>query len=297
VSTSFADYLQLYKTSWRQLQEDAPQLLSYEDRALYTTWNISLGHVKQQSELAAKLLQLWAYFDNQDVWLELLQEGRDDGTEWFWELTRDQLVFNKAVRVLCDHALVEAEAEAVSRKDTKESRGYGMHSCVHAWTMHVVNERWDDGLARLALTSVGRHVPSTTAPQYWVTQQRLLRHANRSQSHIDGTIAMWSNDDTVLSAAHSLGDLYADQGKLDKAEEMYERALEGKEKALGPDHTSTLGTVNNLGNLYADQGKLDKAEEMYERALEGYGQSFNSDHPRCKSLRDALVTLRQRARS
>ncbi|KAF3029576.1 hypothetical protein E8E12_000791 [Didymella heteroderae] len=132
VSTSFADYIRLYKVSWLQLQEDTPQLLSYEDRALYSTWNISLQHVKQQSELAAKLLQLWAYLDNQDVWLELLQEGRDDSPEWFWDLTRDQLMFNRAVRVLCDHALVEAEAETAFGKNTKESRGYGMHGCVHA---------------------------------------------------------------------------------------------------------------------------------------------------------------------
>jgi hypothetical protein len=67
VSTSFADYLQLYRASWLRLQQKTPQLLSYEDRALYSTWNISLDHVKQQSELATKLLQLWAYFDNQDV--------------------------------------------------------------------------------------------------------------------------------------------------------------------------------------------------------------------------------------
>jgi tetratricopeptide (TPR) repeat protein len=51
---------------------------------------------------------------------------------------------------------------------------------------------------------------------------------------------------------------------------MYERALRGKEKALGPEHTSTLDTVNNLGILYADQGKLVEAEQMYERALRGY---------------------------
>ncbi|SLM39065.1 kinesin light chain 1 [Lasallia pustulata] len=37
-----------------------------------------------------------------------------------------------------------------------------------------------------------------------------------------------------------------------EAEAMYRRALEGKEKAWGPEHTSTLETVNNLGNLYAD---------------------------------------------
>jgi hypothetical protein len=43
---------------------------------------------------------------------------------------------------------------------------------------------------------------------------------------------------------------------------MYVRALAGYEKALGPDHTSTLDTVNNLGLLYADQGKLAEAERL-----------------------------------
>ena len=46
---------------------------------------------------------------------------------------------------------------------------------------------------------------------------------------------------------------------------MYDRALAGKEKALGPEHTSTLGTVNNLGLLYAAQGRLKDAEMMYDR--------------------------------
>ncbi|KAK3934113.1 Tetratricopeptide repeat-domain-containing protein [Diplogelasinospora grovesii] len=64
--------------------------------------------------------------------------------------------------------------------------------------------------------------------------------------------------------------LYADQGRLTEAESMYQRALEGKEKALGRDHTSTLDTVNNLGNLYADQGRLTEAESMYQRALSGF---------------------------
>jgi tetratricopeptide (TPR) repeat protein len=56
---------------------------------------------------------------------------------------------------------------------------------------------------------------------------------------------------------------------MDEAEKIFRRALEGKEKALGINHTSTLGTVNNLGLLYAGQGKLEKAKEMFRRALEG----------------------------
>ncbi|KAL1598071.1 hypothetical protein SLS59_007081 [Nothophoma quercina] len=161
-TTSFADHLPLYLDLWLLLQEATPHLLSYEDKALYLTWNISFDHAKQQSELAAKLLQLWAL--------------------------------------------------------------------------------------------------STTT-------------------------------------SHNLGDLYADQGKLGEAEEMYERALEGKEKALGPDHTSTLSTINNLGLLYADQGKLEEAQKMYERALKGYEKNFGTDYPQCHTLRRALIKLRGRAGS
>ncbi|RFU35195.1 hypothetical protein B7463_g1176, partial [Scytalidium lignicola] len=59
---------------------------------------------------------------------------------------------------------------------------------------------------------------------------------------------------------------------------MYERALRGSEKALGPEHISTLDTVNNLGVLYADQGKLAEAEQMYERALQGYEKALGPDN-------------------
>jgi len=53
---------------------------------------------------------------------------------------------------------------------------------------------------------------------------------------------------------------FADQGKMAEAEQMYQRALEGLEKAFGPEHTSTLQTVNNLGTLYKNQGKLAEAK-------------------------------------
>ncbi|SLM38923.1 kinesin light, partial [Lasallia pustulata] len=43
-----------------------------------------------------------------------------------------------------------------------------------------------------------------------------------------------------------------------EAEAMYRRALEGQEKAWGPEHTSTLVTVNNLGNLYKIKARWPK---------------------------------------
>ena len=59
---------------------------------------------------------------------------------------------------------------------------------------------------------------------------------------------------------------------------MYQRALEGYEKALRSDHTSTLNIVNNLCLLYADQGKPGEAEKIYQRALEGNEKALGSDH-------------------
>jgi len=59
---------------------------------------------------------------------------------------------------------------------------------------------------------------------------------------------------------------------------MYQRALQGYEKAYGPEHTLTLEPVNNLGILYADQGKLAEAEQMYQLALQGKEKAYGPEH-------------------
>ena len=63
------------------------------------------------------------------------------------------------------------------------------------------------------------------------------------------------------------GQSFMVQGKLVEAKAMYERVLARKEKALGPEHMSTLRMVNKLGHLHKDQSKLAEAKAMYERAL------------------------------
>jgi hypothetical protein len=45
VSIGFSDYLRLYEKSWVKLQQTSPELSSYEDRTLYSTWQISFDHI------------------------------------------------------------------------------------------------------------------------------------------------------------------------------------------------------------------------------------------------------------
>ncbi|TVY13910.1 Protein SERAC1, partial [Lachnellula arida] len=236
VAISVSDYLRLYKESWVQLQAFSPGLSSYEDRTLYSTWQISFDHVKQQNQLSAKLLCFWAYFDNQDLWLELLQHSNSGDPNWVGEVAKDELTFYNAMRVLSNHGLVEVETSA---QDMVESRGYSIHGCVHAWTVSVLNQTWNYALARLAVKFVATHVPTQDAAQPWPTQRRLLQHANRCSYMVLNSLV---RNDNIAWECHFLGNLYADQGKLVEAERMYQRALQGYEKAWGPEHTSTLDT-------------------------------------------------------
>ncbi|KAL4744554.1 hypothetical protein BDW72DRAFT_208926 [Aspergillus terricola var. indicus] len=79
--------------------------------------------------------------------------------------------------------------------------------------------------------------------------------------------------------------------ELEEAEEVYQRALAGYQKALGSDHTSTLNTVGNLGNLYKNQGKLEEAEEMYQLALAGYQKVLGPDHLKTRLVASSLLSL------
>ncbi|KAH7308547.1 hypothetical protein B0I35DRAFT_442174 [Stachybotrys elegans] len=313
LSTTCAEYLQLYEESWLRLHEESPQLLEY-DRALYSTWEVSFRHIQQQSHGASMLLRLWAYFDNEDLWYELLQEGGSERPVWLQEMTEDKLTFNTAMRILCEHGL--AEADPPTREIRGESRGYSVHACVHSWMMHVLNTGIDAEMSWTAMKCVARHVPRKEEREYWVIQRRLLQHADRcitrraidvvkeegasifhdlgnlyfQQGRLDKAEAICKRalecyeqaygleHISTLTMLHNLGLLFAKQGRLKEAEAMYEQALQGKEKASGPEHASTLETVSNLGALYGRQGRFKEAEAMYKRALQGFEKALGPEH-------------------
>jgi hypothetical protein len=129
VTTSFSDYLRLYRASWLKLQRTSPQLSSYEDRSLYTTWQITFDRIQQQNPAAANLLKLWAYFDRRDVWYKLLQHTSSADDEWVQKLTQDELNFNEAITLLCSFGLVDPDR---SLQQQLGSGGYSVHSCIHS---------------------------------------------------------------------------------------------------------------------------------------------------------------------
>lgn len=79
--------------------------------------------------------------------------------------------------------------------------------------------------------------------------------------------------------------IYNKEGAVGEAEDMFMRALKGKEKALGSDDDSVVSSLNSLGSLYARQGDIREAEGVLLLAFKGY-QRLHGLH-QGKTLRTA----------
>jgi len=274
-------YLSLYRETWSTLFE-SNTFLSLRDlggRSILTTWTLSYEAIQIKCPDAAQMLQLWSYFDHGDLWYGLFTPLLSVATtsetklpEWYAQVVSSPTNFNVVIQALLSYSLAERQPTPLA---------YSVHPVVHQWCYHkTVKNR--NATARLALIILGSTVPQQTNRNYWVVERRLLPHCNHLHKVMKdmpvASLKEYGGSNLLLYSYHMLGNLCSDQGKLKEAEEMYQRALKGYEKAWGSEHTSTLSIVNNLGLLYRDQGKLKKAEEMYQRALKGKKEAWGSEH-------------------
>lgn len=91
------------------------------------------------------------------------------------------------------------------------------------------------------------------------------------------------------------GEFYATNGKPYKAEQLWEQALKGYEKVVGPERVATFGPALEtmfMGNLFACCKDPERARAMYIRSLAGHQKAFGDDHPRCQDIRQELRSLR-----
>jgi len=72
----------------------------------------------------------------------------------------------------------------------------------------------------------------------------------------------------LMSSLYSLATFYEQQGKYEKAEEQYKRALLIKEKVSGPDHPDVAIILNNYAALLRHAHRNEEADHLSWRANE-----------------------------
>lgn len=58
-----------------------------------------------------------------------------------------------------------------------------------------------------------------------------------------------------------------DQHRYDQAEQLLQRALEIRERTLGPEHIEVAANLTELAELYRSQRQSEKAKPLYRRAF------------------------------
>ncbi|KAF2802651.1 HET-domain-containing protein [Mytilinidion resinicola] len=227
--------------------------------SIIATWQISFAHIRKAMPTAARLLSLMSLFDRQGIPESLLHNRywRDDGAK---------ADFEEDIHTLTSFSLVEMSADG---------HEFEMHRLVQFSTKKWLElydelEEWKEAYVTLMDDSypVGRH-------ENWVVCQALFPHAQSVAACRPAggrTVQAWAS--VLFKAAWYAGDM----GKYKEAEEM-DRALEGREKALGKEHPNTLTSVSNLALVLQYQGKYEQAEDMNRRALEGSEKALGKEHP------------------
>jgi tetratricopeptide (TPR) repeat protein len=278
-NASASTYAEHYSQTWERLMKSEARfpLEEYGDRSILTTWTISYGQVQRQSKEAAWLLKLWGFLDSGEVWYELIAAGSDLAVErdvpaWLLAVAEDDLAYGEAMGLLSRYSLAEG------REGTDS---HSMHSVLHRWCGYLAEDEERQELGCLAAGLVALSVPLESDAEFLKKQKRVMAHG----ICVSGWIEVGGGLDKQRAVGalptaghfHSLGYLL-DNEHRQRAVQMYQQALQGFEKAWGPEHTSTLSTVNNLGALYKNLGRLDEAEKMYQRALQGKEKAWGLEH-------------------
>ena len=246
------------------------------DRSVLTTWTLLFRRLEERSANADKLLILWGFLDNHDIWYDLFKSALNiplalELPRWYTDCVDDYSNFIECTQLFVLYSFIDINMGFLS---------FSVHPVLLQWCFQASEDNITE-MAWLAFVLVASSATSRMMMDDTLIQRRLLPHCDRLCFLLRETIPKvpFNKEESLLgNAYHVVGDLYRRQAKLREAEEMYVRALAGKEKALKSEHTSTLDTVNSLGKWYIDQGKLKEAEDMHVRALMGYEKALGPEH-------------------
>jgi tetratricopeptide (TPR) repeat protein/tRNA A-37 threonylcarbamoyl transferase component Bud32 len=95
----------------------------------------------------------------------------------------------------------------------------------------------------------------------------------------------------TLKAVNNLGQTRARQRRVEEAESLYRRALDGRRRVLGSDDPYTLVTMNNLAELCRGTDRLDEAEQLLRQTLAVQRRVQGSTHKNTITTLGNLATL------
>jgi tetratricopeptide (TPR) repeat protein len=260
-----AEYLEFCRTEGSRLRRLRGDLAA-DHASVTVTFSLAFSRLAEKNAAAAELVRACAFLAPDAIPEEIFTNGGAKLGDLPSELAGKPLEFAEALRDAGRFALVRRNAVTKClniHRQVQEVLKDGMDAETrHLWAGRVVE----------ALAAV---FPD---PEFrnWPQCERLLPHARVAARHIaESGLETWEAARLLNDTAYYL----EDRAEYTEAEPLYRRALEIREKTLGPNHSDTATSLNNLAVLFRSQRRYEEAEPLYRRALAIDEKALGPDHP------------------
>ncbi|QRW09968.1 kinesin light chain [Ceratobasidium sp. AG-Ba] len=283
---SISQYRDMFVQHRQATLEKYNELLVKTDdyhKSVYTTWHMSyrlLGTKAQQ------LLQLLAFMHHGDITEDIFRRAaqniltyepiipeteqetqiRNYVAKWLEAYfdpsgTWDTSKFSTTMTELLSYSLISYD---------RVNRVFSLHVLVHDWSSSVIEHGMEVAIEHTALLLA-------ISIDYEDTLDSLA-YKRAIEVHV-GRILERRTQPSPNNAAY-FGELYYRVGKWNQNEKMNVIVIEGRQQALGEEHTATLTSVNNLAFTYRQQGRYRDAAKLQEHVMQTRKRVSGHEHRR-----------------
>jgi len=321
---SVAEYVELFDADLAERGEEAdPE--GYSSRAA-AAMSLAFERLRAATPLAARLLQLVAYFGPEWISVDLLHRGRlaTPLSRALGGVLRDQAPLARAVRDIARWEL--------ARNDTRTQR-FQVHRLVQYMLQEEMEPQQRQEIRttvqtmlafanpgnpdRIPLPERAKHAELSAhivasgliesdeeeARQAVLDQIRyrlLVGDYDSSQELAEQALASWRGQDTgsaddtyILLARRFIANAMLARGEAVRAIAIYQSVLDKFTALLGPEHEHTMATVNSLCGAYRATGLFTEARRLDEQNFESQSRLLGEeDRITLRAANNLAVDLR-----
>ncbi len=271
------EYLRLFKIRRKELIELQPPPTDYP-HSVATTWSLSMDRVREESPVAADLLNLCAFLAPDKIPLKLFCEGKKYLPKSLAATVSDPLALNSSIEALRRYSLIDVSG--------KLERTLSIHRIVQTVIQHRLenSDIWVKTALRILSNAfpIKSDDPESIDMQKWHDCSLLLPHALAASQYDEVAPELTSN---ILNQS---GSYLREISDLHKAKELHEKALRLAGNIHGENYHCVAICHENFGRVLRDIGELKMAKEHYEKALKIYEAFYDSKHPHLAICEDGL---------
>lgn len=276
-----AGYLLRYKQQPLHLLDRRGVVRGDHPSSVVATLRLACQRVAQQHLPAFDLLRFCAFLSPDAIPREILVSAVSHGGPVPGPLLATAFQLDSALATLRRFSLVQRHPE---------TQMLSLHRLVQVFLREEMREQEHAEFQQRAVRLLNEAFPEITVRtsiETWETCERLLPHVMICAA----TIPDCRQDQEMAEVLLKAADYLHERSQYERAEYLYQRALQIQEQTSGLEHPNVASVQDRLACLYRDMGKYERAKPLFQSAVRIFEQALGPEHPQVASPLDGLALI------